>query len=206
MPCKNHPFVADRLAWCSRCAEAFCPDCIVVIGGLPHCLSCKAEAMRDLRSGVAFRGLDLASFGRRFAAILIDGLLVTLPVLIPAVLVFLLLSLAHAQERMLDSLRMDEPVYSVGFLTLCGAVLYFLYEGLMLASFGQTVGKRAMRVKVVTAEGGDITAGQAWSRAALRQILALAPGLGLIDYLAAFGLERATLHDRVAKTRVVNWK
>ena len=206
MPCTNHPLVEDRLARCSRCAEAFCPDCIVEIGGLPHCLICKAEAMRDLRSGVAFRGLDLAPFGRRFAAMLIDGLLVTLPVLIPAVLVVLLLSLAHAQGRMLDSLRMDEPVYSVGFLTLAGAVLYFLYEGLMLASFGQTVGKRAMRVKVVTAEGGDITAGQAWSRAVLRQILAIAPGLGLIDYLAAFGLERATLHDRVAKTRVVNWE
>ena len=204
MPCKNHPLVEDRLARCSRCAEAFCLDCIVEIGGLPHCLVCKAESMRDLRSGLAFQGLDLASFGRRFAAILIDGLLITLPVLVPAVLVFVLLSLANAQDRMLDSLHSNEPL-SVGFLTAGVGVLYFLYEGLMLASGGQTVGKRAMRVKVVTAQGGDITAGQAWSRAVLRQILAIAPGLGLIDYLAAFGLERATLHDRVARTRVVNW-
>ena len=206
MPCKNHPFVEDRLACCSRCMEAFCPDCVVEIGGLPYCLICKAESMRDLCSGVAFRGLDLASFGRRFAAILIDGLLVSLPVLVPAVLVYLLLSLANAQDRMLEALPSEESIFSVGFLTLGGAVLYFLYEGLMLASGGQTVGKRAMRVKVVTAEGGDITAGQAWSRAVLRQILAIAPGLGLIDYLAAFGLERATLHDRVARTRVVNWE
>jgi uncharacterized RDD family membrane protein YckC len=205
MPCKNHPLVEDRLACCSRCAEAFCPDCIVEIGGLPYCLTCKAESMRDLRSGVAFRGLDLASFGRRFTAILIDGLLVTLPVLIPAALVFLLLSLANAQDRMVEALR-RESTFSAGFLTLGIGVLYFLYEGLMLTSGGQTVGKRAMRVKVVTAAGGDITAGQAWSRAVLRQILAIAPGMGLIDYLAAFGLERATLHDRVAKTRVVNWE
>ncbi len=205
MPCKDHPLVEDRLACCSRCTEAFCPDCIVEIGGLPYCLICKAESMRDLHSGVAFRGLDLASFGRRFAAILIDGLLVTLPVLVPAVLVYLLLSLAHAQDRMLEALR-RESAFSAGWLTLGVGILYFLYEGLMLASGGQTVGKRAMRVKVVTAEGGDITAGQAWSRAVLRQILAIAPGLGLIDYLAAIGLERATLHDRVAKTRVVNWE
>ena len=56
MPCKNHPFVEDRLTRCSRCAEAFCPDCIVEIGGLPYCLDCKTESMRDLRSGVPFRG------------------------------------------------------------------------------------------------------------------------------------------------------
>jgi len=205
MPCKNHPLVEDQLAFCSRCEEAFCPDCIVEIGGLPYCLTCKAESMRDLRSGLGFRGLDLASFGRRFAAILIDGLLVTLPVLIPAALVYLLLSLANAQDRMLEALR-REAAFSAGFLTLGVGVLYSLYEGLMLASSGQTVGKRAMRVKVVTAQGGDITAGQAWSRAVLRQILVLAPGMGLIDYLAAFGLERATLHDRVAKTRVVKWE
>src|SRR5215213_8534791 len=140
MLCKNHPFVEDRLACCSRCAEAFCPDCIVEIGGLPHCLICKAESMRDLRSGVAFRGLDLASFGRRFAAILIDGLLVTLPILVPAALVFLLLSLANAQDRMMEALR-REATFSVGFLTVGVAVLYFLYEGLMLASGGQTLGK-----------------------------------------------------------------
>ena len=206
MPCKNHPLVEDRLACCSRCAEAFCPDCIVEIGGLPYCLLCKAESMRDLRSGVAFRRLDLASFGRRFAAILIDGLLVSLPILIPAALVFLLLRLANAQDRMGEILASEDSIFPAGFLTLGGGFLYFHYEGLMLASGGQTVGKRAMRVKVVTAAGGDITAGQAWSRAVLRQILALAPGMGVIDYLAAFGLERATLHDRVAKTRVVNWE
>ena len=48
MPCKNHPFVEDRLTRCARCAEAFCPDCIVEIGGLPYCLECKTESMRDL--------------------------------------------------------------------------------------------------------------------------------------------------------------
>ncbi|MEA2560418.1 MAG: hypothetical protein QOH06_1922 [Acidobacteriota bacterium] len=206
MPCKNHPLVEDRLACCSRCAEAFCPDCIVEIGGLPHCLICKAESMRDLHSGVAFRGLDLASFGRRFAAILIDGLLVALPILVPVALVFLLLSLANAQERMLEILASEDSIFPAGFLTLGGGLLYFLYEGLMLASGGQTMGKRAMRVKVVTVEGGDITAGQAWSRAILRTILAFVPGLGLIDLLAAFGLERASLHDRLARTRVVNWE
>ena len=61
------------------------------------------------------------------------------------------------------------------FVSLGGAALKVLYEGLMLASGGQTVGKKAMKVKVVTAEGSDITTGQAWGRAASRQILASCP-------------------------------
>src|SRR5215207_9158609 len=79
MPCKNHPFVEDRLTRCSRCAEAFCPDCIVEIGGLPYCSDCKTESMRDLLSGVPFRELDMASVGRRLVALLIDGMIVLVP-------------------------------------------------------------------------------------------------------------------------------
>jgi uncharacterized RDD family membrane protein YckC len=203
MPCKNHPFVEDRLTRCSRCAEAFCPDCIVEIGGLPYCSDCKTESMRDLRSGVPFRELDMASIGRRFVASFIDGLIVVLPVMVAAFLVLLPLGLASADQEAVPSLL---PILGNLFVSLGAAAIYILYEGLMLAAGGQTVGKKAMKVKVVTAEGGDITTGQAWGRAASRQILGIVPCLGLIDYLVAFGQERTTIHDMMAKTRVVNWE
>jgi uncharacterized RDD family membrane protein YckC len=203
MPCKNHPFVEDRLTRCSRCAEAFCPDCIVEIGGLPYCLSCKTESMRDLRSGVPYRELDMASIGRRFVASFIDGLIVVLPMMVLAFLVLLPLGLAGAEE---DAVPPPLAIMANLFVSLGAAAVYILYEGLMLASGGQTVGKKAMKVKVVTAEGGDITTGQAWGRAASRQILGIVPCLGLIDYLVAFGQERTTIHDMMAKTRVVNWE
>jgi uncharacterized RDD family membrane protein YckC len=205
MPCKNHPFVEDRLTRCSRCAEAFCPDCIVEIGGLPYCLSCKTESMRDLRSGVPLGELDMASVGRRFVAILIDGLIVTLPVLILAFLVLLPLGLIDAQEEV-EGLPPAFAILGNLLVSLGAAAIYILYEGLMLASGGQTVGKKAMKVKVVTAEGRELTSGQAWGRAASRQILGIVPCLGLIDYLVAFGQERTTIHDMMAKTRVVNWE
>jgi uncharacterized RDD family membrane protein YckC len=205
MPCKNHPFVEDRLTRCSRCAEAFCPDCIVEIGGLPYCLSCKTESMRDLRSGVPFRELDMATVGRRFGAIFIDGLIVTLPMMVLAFLVLLPLGLIQEKEGM-EELPSVLAIFGNIFVSLMAATIYILYEGLMLASGGQTVGKKAMKVKVVTAEGGEITTGQAWGRAASRQILSIVPCLGLIDYLVAFGQERTTIHDMMAKTRVVNWE
>lgn len=205
MPCKNHPFVEDRLTRCSRCAEAFCPDCIVEIGGLPYCLSCKTESMRDLRSGVPFRELDMATIGRRFMAMFIDGLIVTIPIIVLAFLVLLPLGFLKPQPGM-EGLPPALAVFGNLLVSLGAAAIYILYEGLMLAAGGQTVGKRAMRVKVVTAEGGEITKGQAWGRAASRQVLGIVPCLGLIDYLVAFGQERTAIHDMMAKTRVVNWE
>jgi uncharacterized RDD family membrane protein YckC len=80
----------------------------------------------------------------------------------------------------------------------------FVYEGLMLAARGQTVGKIAMKVKVVRPDGSDISTGQAWGRAAMRHVLVSC--LCIINYLPAFfTLEKTTLHDMVASTRVVNW-
>lgn len=205
MPCKNHPFVEDRLTRCSRCAEAFCPDCIVEIGGLPYCLSCKTESMRDLRSGVPLGELDMASVGRRFVAIFIDGLIVTLPIMILAFLVLLPLGFIDAQEEV-EGLPPAFAIFGNLLVSIGAAAIYILYEGLMLASGGQTVGKKAMKVKVVSAEGKDLTSGQAWGRAASRQILGMVPCLNMIDYLVAFGQERTAIHDMMAKTRVVNWE
>jgi uncharacterized RDD family membrane protein YckC len=205
MPCKNHPFVEDRLTRCSRCAEAFCPDCIVEIGGLPYCLTCKTESMRDLRSGVPLGQLDMASVGRRFVAIFIDGLIVMLPILVLAFLVLLPLGVMEAQEGT-EALPPALAIFGNLFVSLGAAAIYILYEGLMLAAGGQTVGKKAMKIKVVTAEGSELTSGHAWGRAASRQVLGIVPCLGLIDYLVAFGQERTTIHDMMAKTRVVNWE
>jgi uncharacterized RDD family membrane protein YckC len=198
MPCKNHPFVEDRLTRCARCAEAFCPDCIVEIGGLPYCLDCKTESMRDLRSGVPFRELDMASVGRRLAALLIDGLIVMIPfVVLIVVWIFSIGALDVSEESLLSSVI---PM----LLSLSLWVVFLVYEGLMLAASGQTVGKRALNIKVVTAEGNALTPGQAWGRAASRVIIGFF--CWPIDYLVAFGQERTAIHDMMAKTRVVNWE
>lgn len=200
MPCKNHPFVEDNLTRCSRCAEAFCPDCIVEIGGQPYCLDCKTESMRDLRSGVPVHELEMASIGRRFAALLLDGLVLAVPLILLIILVAVPLGLLGSEENM------GLALFSQLVLSMMLGTVYILYEGLMLASGGQTVGKKAMNLKVVTAEGNDIATSQAWTRAVSRQLLGLVPCLGLIDYLVAFGQEKTCIHDILAKTRVVNWR
>ena len=73
----------------------------------------------------------------------------------------------------------------------------------MLGARGQTLGKMALKVKVVNADGSPLSSGQAWGREIIRGILGF---LYIVDYLPAFFTQqKTTLHDLVAKTRVVNW-
>jgi uncharacterized RDD family membrane protein YckC len=78
----------------------------------------------------------------------------------------------------------------------------FLYEALMLQhKNGQTVGKMAMKVRVVRPDGSPISTGQAWGRSGLRVVFKC---LWPIDYLPAFFTnEKTTLHDLAASTRVI---
>jgi uncharacterized RDD family membrane protein YckC len=204
MPCKNHPLVEEPLVYCVRCGAACCPNCFVEIGGSPYCASCKTEVVGDLRSGLPARGLDSASIGRRFGALFLDGLIINLP------LSAIILGTFFA----LGAFRLNDPANPVnpvlfftmeGVLILGTMVAWILYEGLMLSRDGQTIGKKALRIKVVSAEGGPLSKGQAFGRAAMRKVFELLSCIGLIDYLMAFGQQRTCIHDMVARTRVINW-
>ncbi len=202
MPCKNHPFVEEQLTRCSRCGESFCPDCVVAIGGYPYCAACKVESLRDLRSGVPTHQLELASIGKRFLALIIDNLLLSIPIVIlfiAAAIPLGLFSSESAPEAAAGAMLLLQGVFTL--LILGGGICY---EGFMLANGGQTVGKKVLKIKVVTPEGNDISRGQAWGRAAMRQVISVFC-CAFLDYLFAFGEEKACIHDHVAKTRVVDW-
>jgi uncharacterized RDD family membrane protein YckC len=100
-----------------------------------------------------------------------------------------------------------EPQAGVGILllTIAGAGLILVYEGLMLSSRGQTLGKMAVGIKVVTPEGRDIGVGHAWGRAFVRQVFF--SYFALLNYLPAlFTKQRTAVHDLAAKTRVVRFR
>jgi len=204
MPCKNHPLVEDPLLRCTRCGDPFCPDCIVQIGGYPYCAVCKDEAMRDLRSGLAAhqpRALQMATVGRRFLSLMVDQLILMLP----AVGLLLAIAIPSGLFKGGGGTESSLALMFQGLLSFAWIGLGIVYEGTMLASSGQTLGKKLLKIKVVTPEGNDITKGQAWTRAVVRQVMGFVPCLGLVDYLVAFGQERTCIHDQAARTRVVDW-
>jgi len=192
--CPNHPDVIEGLRYCSRCGRAYCTDCLVAIRGNTYCAPCKAEQLLDLTSGVDQSALELAGIGRRFAALLIDSLVLGLPTGI----VFVLLAVVAVAGKSDFNPILFQPV------VLLVVVVYVVYEALMLAARGQTLGKMAMKIRVVRPDGTPLSKGQAWGRAFMRQILASC--LSLFNYLPAFFTkDRTCLHDLVANTRVVNW-
>jgi uncharacterized RDD family membrane protein YckC len=196
MACVNHPTVSVGLVRCRRCGQTFCRNCVVALRAQYYCARCKADQVRDIQSGTEAGVLELASIGRRFAAQWVDTfvvLLLVLPLLF-AVGMAIGLSAGTAGKPAVE-------LASVLGMVVAAAIV-FAYEGLMLASRGQTLGKMAVGIKVVTPEGRDVSAGQAWGRALTRQVFF--SYLAFVNYLPAlFTKQKTAIHDMAAKTRVV---
>ncbi|KOG89008.1 hypothetical protein ADK38_16620, partial [Streptomyces varsoviensis] len=95
-------------------------------------------------------------------------------------------------------------------LSVIISVVYFVYEGLMLTSRGQTVGKRMMKIRVAMLENGAVPAGRpGWARAAVYSLPEIVPCCGFIFWLVNVlwctwdKPYQQCLHDKGARTVVV---
>ncbi len=207
MPCRNHPFIEEGLTRCANCAEAFCPDCIVEISGRWLCLPCKTNFLLAIQSGASTEAtLPLAGIGARFGAKILDGFVINIPAL---VLVLGSMFLLGVTDVFANPEQGDpSPLF---FVWYCSSILLMLsatlvYNALMIARRGSTVGKKLLGLKVVSPDGSVVSKKQAWIRAVVEQAFGFASCLGLINYFWAFGKDRTALHDLAAKTRVVVWR
>lgn len=200
--CVNHPGVMVGVVRCRRCGQAFCRNCVVALRGQYFCAACKRDQLLDIRSGTEAGTLELASVGRRFAALWVDSL-VAFVIMLPLMLV-----LGVGAGAMLGGRPGAAETAMPGMMALfmvLGAALVVAYEGLMLQSRGRTLGKMAVGLKVVTPEGRDITGGQAWGRAVLRQVFF--SYFAVVNYLPAiFTKQKTAVHDLACKTRVVRFR
>jgi uncharacterized RDD family membrane protein YckC len=194
MICRNHVDVSEGVRRCGRCGGTFCSNCLVAIGDQSYCSTCKTEQLLDLRSGVDRTQLRFSGFWQRAGAYMLDYLIQ----LVGMYAIFIPVGLIGAMMS-----KGSDP--SLWFLLLypIGFAVVISYEALMLSmKNGQTVGKMALRIRVVRPDGSPITKGQAWGRAAMRLVLGC---LIIVDYLVYFFTdEKTTLHDMAAGTRVVD--
>jgi len=144
--------------------------------------------------------LNKASRSNRLWASLIDGAIM---------MVFILPVLYYTGG--LDDLSLNvKPsfVYSM-LMALFGILLFVLINGRLLAEKGQTIGKRAMGIKIVTLRGElpDVSE-HLLKRYGFYFLIGYIPFIGqtlsLINVLIIFGDERRCGHDYVANTTVVN--
>jgi uncharacterized RDD family membrane protein YckC len=102
----------------------------------------------------------------------------------------------------ISGLMMNEwPILPAVPLVLFLLLLKLAYFSAFTAVGGQTIGKMALRIRVVTEDHGSIDATLALKRAAVGAVSTAFLGLGLLP--AFFDADRRAFHDRVARTRVV---
>ncbi len=148
---------------------------------------------------MAQSGSQLATRGQRFAAAFIDGLL-QMMVLMP------ILFVSGLWGSMTDGTTMGlGATVAIG---VGSSVLFLIFHGYFLMTRGQTIGKIAMKIRIVGEDGQLLPIGRLIGFRYLPfWIAANAPGVGsfinLIDVVFIFGEDRRCLHDRLAKTMVV---
>jgi len=158
--------------------------------------------------------LSYAGFWKRFAAYLIDSIIIGIVMVILVVLfggLFGLGMLSSDTEFDEESMQMEEPAAMlIGammgtfvLLWIVSMVAQWLYFALMEASSNQgTLGKMAMGIKVTDAMGYPVTFGRATGRY-FGKILSGA--ILMIGYImAAFTERKQALHDMMAGTLVLN--
>jgi uncharacterized RDD family membrane protein YckC len=137
----------------------------------------------DAIGGAAIQSTAYAGFWRRFAAVLIDGLILSV-VLIPL------------------SLVLRDPEQQTTIYTPISTVINWLYFALMESSDRQaTLGKMALGIVVTDLDGNKIGFGRATGRYFAKILSALILFIGFI--MAAFTAKKQALHDMIASTLVV---
>ena len=136
-----------------------------------------------------------ASVWIRFAALLIDGLILTVAaVIIGAIVGFLIAAVAQNSNGLAIGLSL--------ILDLIYVVLFFGYFAYMEAIQGGTFGNKALGLRIVKEDGGPI----GWSEAIIRTLLRIVDHFfgGLVAFICILSSEKKQrVGDMVAKTIVI---
>jgi uncharacterized RDD family membrane protein YckC len=149
-----------------------------------------APAARRSAGGEVATGVASGPAARLLAALLDHGLLLA----IDATVIYFTLRVAALLPGDLTLLPPAPLVFFLGLIKVG-------YFASFTALGGQTLGKMAAGIAVVTDDGAGLDPGQAVKRALAGAVSLLAGGLGFLPALVAS--DRRALHDRVAGTRVV---
>jgi uncharacterized RDD family membrane protein YckC len=154
--------------------------------------------------------LELAGRGSRLGAKIVDGLTILAAVLSVAIVAAMSVPSPEAlrgsaHERMFGFTSAALLVVLFGFLALAGLAAW---NCVWLHRYGQTLGKRALRIRIVRSNGERASLGRIFGLRYLpMMVLGVLPKLGVLitlaDYLLIFRESRQCLHDQFADTIVV---
>lgn len=137
-------------------------------------------------------------FGMRLAAAMIDTFILFIPILIMVVI------LTADQLPRLTTLPRTVTTTAVlpAWTNIVSNLLFYAYFFFTLVAWGQSVGKRVMKIRVIRLDGRKPD----WLTAFLRQLLgytlsSVALGLGYL--WVAWDIQKQGWHDKIARTLVI---
>ena len=174
--------------FCSQCGRAVNQDDMVRFGDQWVCAECKPAFAQRLREGAApATTMAYAGFWRRFWAALVDGI-------IEGLAQFLVVSAIGIYGA--------PPNNPMALAVIPASLLInFAYETLFVYHYAATPGKLLLRVRVVTAAGGQLTLGRAAARSGAKLLSNFTLLIGYV--IAAFDTQKRALHDHICSTRVI---
>jgi uncharacterized RDD family membrane protein YckC len=153
--------------------------------------------------GSSAEGVELAGRGSRLLAWFLDGVIASLMIYVPGLIV----AAATGRLRYLEGSQseFEFSVFAVPlFVCFMGFVAWAWITTLLVARYGQTLAKRLLEIRVVRSDGSQASLGRIfWLRNVVNGLLSIIPLYGLIDLLLIFGERRQCIHDLIADTIVV---
>ena len=183
---------------CAECARVFPEDEMLQYENSWVCATCKPVFFQRIKEGVAPRGtLIYATVGRRFAAVLLDGIVLVLVIILPVVVLMSVMIALSAKNN-----NGTMPAWFMAPMLILEYGLPAAYEIFFIGKYGATPGKMLLKVKVVGPDGQKISYGRATGRYFAKMLSYLTLYIGFL--MAFWDDEKRTLHDRICQTRVVS--
>ena len=156
------------------------------------------------QSAVDFSDRDLASFPRRLAAVLVDGILIGIVNSIIGFALGFALGIATPTDTFTTTTTPESAfnplTYAINML------ISWIYYVSMTGKLGQTLGKMALGIKVVKKDSNELPG---FSTAILREVVGklLSLAVFVLGYLwMLWDKDKQTWHDKIAGTVVVKIK
>ncbi|MDA3800401.1 MAG: RDD family protein [Kiritimatiellae bacterium] len=144
----------------------------------------------------------LASRWMRLGGALFDSLIII------AVMIPILIFIGYGKDfQNLTPMTMKQTTYAI----VAGWIIFLLLNGYLLATYGQTIGKRIVRTRIANLYGevpplSRIIFLRYLPFGLLGQIPLYGSIIQLVNVLFIFRKDRRCLHDHLARTMVVNFK
>lgn len=187
------------MAYCTNCGKEISAEAVM-------CPQCGHPGPNAGIKRASVGGKTLAGWGVRAGAALLDLLVLAVP---GAILIFTMVVPRFEHIVVLEDGTLvgatDEDIAMFATAGVIFFVINALYRMLLEGSRGQTLGKMAAGIRVVSADDGSaITYGKAFFRWFISWIVNIIPFGGFADLLWPLWDERnQTLHDKAARTLVV---